>query len=211
MTNSVKLNKKHIILLVALVLFVTNFLDYSQWNPTIGGQLSYFVFFGIFVLAFWKRKKLLKFKNPFSFELSVFAISPFFTFVSQMLIYGESFSAIKSYIYCFIAAIFYLFYVCHVKEKEIVVAFSIIAIAIVCIQIIQQLIPSIALFGLGDTTHDLEIRNNLLRYRFTTIYYTTFALFYYWDKAVSQRKFFFLFVFLLFVVSDYLYLTIAVR
>lgn len=207
MANSVKLNKKHIILLVALVLFITKFLDYSRWDETLGGQIGYFIYFGIFVFAYRMRKKLNGFNNPFTFELAVFAITPFLTYISQMLIYGGSLAYIKSYVYCFIVAIFYLFYVSKVKEEEIVKAFSVVALCIASIQIIQQLIPSIALFGLGDTTKDLEIRNGLLRYRFSAIFYTSFALFYYWNKFINKRNLFFLVLFLLFALSDYLYLT----
>lgn len=205
--SSVKLNKTHVILLIALALFVTKFIDYSKWDPTLGGQMSYFVFWTIFIMAFTKRNKLKGLKNPFSFELAVFAISPFFTFFSQMVLYGESFSCIKSYCYCFITALFYLFYASRVKESEIVTAFVIVAVAIAGIQIVQQLVPSIALFGVGDMTKDLEIRNNLLRYRLTTIYFTAFALFYYWNKTISQRNIPCVLMFLLFAVSDYLYLT----
>lgn len=86
-------------------------------------------------------------------------------------------------------------------------AFVIVAITIAIIQIVQILFPSFAQFGLGDTTKELEIRNGLLRYRFTTIYYTTFALFYFWNKYIIRRNVFFLLMFFLFIISDYLYLT----
>lgn len=102
---------------------------------------------------------------------------------------------------------FLCFYIYKYNEREIVKAFVIVAIAIAVIQIVQQLFPSLALFGLGDTTNELEIRNGLLRYRFTTIYYTVFALYYFWNKCLERRNLFFLFMFFLFVISDYLYLT----
>lgn len=86
-------------------------------------------------------------------------------------------------------------------------AFVVVAVAIAIIQIGQILFPAFAQFGLGDMTKDLEIRNGILRYRFTTIYYTTFALFYFWNKCIARRNVFFLFMFFLFVISDYLYLT----
>lgn len=114
---------------------------------------------------------------------------------------------IKQYSYCLITAIFYVFYIYKYTEREIVNAFVIVATVIAVIQIVQQLFPSLALFGLGDTTNELEIRNDLLRYRFTTIFYTAFALYYFWNKCIERRYFFFLFMFFLFVISDYLYLT----
>lgn len=202
-----KCNKVYVAILVALGLYLTNFLDYSKWNPTLGGQLGYFIFLGMIGLVLIKRKKIKKINNPFSFELCVFIISPFLTYFSQLFIYGESLSVIKLYIYNGIVAIFYLFYIYKVKEQEIIKAVTCIAFAIAVIQIVQQVNPSIAEFGLGDVTKNLEIRNGLLRYRFSAIFYTTIALFFYWEKTlISKNKLYFV-LFLLFAVSDYLYLT----
>lgn len=202
-----KCNRIHVFLIVALALFLTNFLDYSRWNSTLGGQLRHVLFVCIFLFAILSKDKIKNIKNPFKFELGVFAITPFLTYFSQIYIYGESFSVIKQYSYCFITAIFYVFYIYKYTEREIVKAFVIVATAIAVIQIVQQLLPSLALFGLGDGTDDLEIRNGLLRYRLSTIYYTAFALFYFWNKCIVRRSVFFLLMFFLFVVSDYLYLT----
>ena len=202
-----KCKMSHVLLIVALSMFLTHFIDYSKWNYTLGGQLEYALFVVIFLLFFFSRDKIRNLKNPFKFELGVFAITPFLTYISQIYIYGESFMVIKQYSYCLITAIFYVFYIYKYNEREIVKAFVIVAIAIAVIQIVQQLFPSLALFGLGDTTNELEIRNGLLRYRFTTIYYTVFALYYFWNKCIDRRNLFFLFMFFLFVISDYLYLT----
>ena len=202
-----KCKMSHVLLIVALSLFLTHFLDYSKWNFTLGGQLGHVLFIVIFFLFFLSRDKIRNLKNPFKFELGVFAITPFLTYISQIYIYGESFMVIKLYSYFLITAIFYVFYIYKYTEREIVKAFVVVAVAIAVIQIVQILFPSLALFGLGDTTKDLEIRNGLLRYRFTTIYYTTFALFYFWNKCIIRKNVFFLFMFFLFVISDYLYLT----
>ena len=202
-----KCKMSHVLLIVALSLFLTHFLDYSKWNSTLGGQLGHVLFVVIFFLFFFSRNKIRNLKNPFKFELGVFAITPFLTYISQIYIYGESFMVIKLYSYCLITAIFYVFYIYKYTEREIVMAFVVVAVAIAIIQIGQILFPAFAQFGLGDMTKDLEIRNGILRYRFTTIYYTTFALFYFWNKCIARRNVFFLFMFFLFVISDYLYLT----
>lgn len=60
-------------------------------------------------LVFFSRNKIRNLKNPFKFELGVFAITPFLTYISQIYIYGESFMVIKQYSYCLITAIFYVF------------------------------------------------------------------------------------------------------
>lgn len=93
---------------------------------------------------------------------------------------------IKQYSYCLITAIFYVFYIYKYTEREIVMAFVVVAVAIAIIQIGQILFPAFAQFGLGDMTKDLEIRNGILRYRFTTIYYTTFALFYFGISVLQE-------------------------
>ena len=202
-----KSNKIHIAILVALALYLTNFLDYSKWNPTIGGQLGHFIYLGMIGLVLINRKKIKRLKNPFSFEILVFSVSPFFTYFSQLLIYGESLSVFKLYIYNGIVAIFYLFYTYKVKEQEIIKAVTCIAIAIAVIQIVQQVNPSIAEFGLGDVTKSLEVRNGLLRYRFSAIFYTAMALFFYWEKTLVSKNKLYAVLFLLFTVSNYLYLT----
>lgn len=205
--NNIKQNKAHIVLFILLAIFVTRFFDYCNWNPTLGGQISYFVYFFIFLLAINRWNKISSIRNPFKFELMVLTVSPILTFFSQMFIYNEGLDSIKLFVYCFIVSIFYVFYVYSVSEKEIVVSITIIALVIAFIQIFQQFFPSTAMFGLGDTTNELEIRNGILRYRLTTIYYTTFAMFYFWSKAVNNRSQLSLSLFILFAISDYLYLT----
>ena len=207
MKHTTKCNKLHVFLILALCLYLTRFMDYSGWNFTLSGQLSYLLYALIIVIAWLKRNKIRIGNNPFSFELGVFMVTPFLTYFSQLSIYGGSIFVIKSYIYHGIVAVFYLFYIYKIKEEEIIKAITYVAIGIVVIQIFQQLNPSMAMFGMGDGTKDLEVRNGLLRFRFSTIYYTTIALYFYWERAVNSTNKFYAVLFLLLAVSDYLYLT----
>lgn len=207
MKYTTKYNKLHVFLIVALCLYLTKFIDYSGWNPTLAGQLSYFLYAAIIVIVCVKKNKIKIGNNPFSFELGVFMITPFLTYFSQLFIYGGSISVIKSYIYHGIVVIFYLFYIYRVKEEEVIKAISYVAIGIAIIQIVQQLNPDMAMFGTGDGTKDLEVRNGLLRFRFSTIYYTTIALYFYWERTVTSKNKLYAALFLLLAVSDYLYLT----
>ena len=207
MIYTTKCNKLHIFLIVALCLYLTRFLDYSGWNFTLSGRLSHILYLMLIVLVWLKRNKIKIGNNPFSFELGVFMVTPFLTCFSQLSIYGGSISAIKLYFYHGIVAVFYLFYIYKVKEEEIIKAISFVAIGIVVIQIVQQLNPSMAVFAIGDGTKELDVRNGLFRFRFSTIYYTTIALYFYWERTVTSKNKFYAALFLLLAISDYLYLT----
>lgn len=207
MIYTTKCNKLHIFLIVALCLYLTRFLDYSGWNFTLGGRLGHILYLMLIVIVWFKRNKIKIGNNPFSFELGVFMVTPFLTCFSQLFIYGGSISAIKLYFYHGIVAVFYLFYIYKVKEEEIIKAISFVAIGIVVIQIVQQLNPSIAVFAIGDDTKELDVRNGLFRFRFSTIYYTTIALYFYWERTVTSKNKFYAALFLLLAISDYLYLT----
>ena len=111
MKHTTKCNKLHVFLILALCLYLTRFMDYSGWNFTLSGQLSYLLYALIIVIAWLKRNKIRIGNNPFSFELGVFMVTPFLTYFSQLSIYGGSIFVIKSYIYHGIVAVFYLFYI----------------------------------------------------------------------------------------------------
>lgn len=77
----------HVLFVVALSLFLTHFLDYSKWNSTLGGQLGHILFIVIFFLFFFSRDQVRNLNNPFKFELGVFAITPFLTYISHIYIW----------------------------------------------------------------------------------------------------------------------------
>ena len=91
--------------------------------------------------------------------------------------------------------------------------FTCIGTLIFIIQIVQQLFPSIAVFGIynpdNETVNDAiaEIRSGLCRYRIIGISFTLLCLYYYWARICNKIKFKDVILFLMFLVSMYLFLT----
>ena len=110
--------------------------------------------------------------------------------------------------------IFYIYKIFNFSEKDVFRLFLTLAIVVAIIQIVQQIFPSKALFGIfSDQNLDwgkgniVEVRNGLNRYRIGTTSVTLLCMYYFWAKLMIKRSKGTLFMFVLMLLSLYLYLT----
>lgn len=193
-----------------LIFFYTHFFAYSQWNNTLAGQSSYFIILLLILYVLKNQNHIYKNQLFFAPYIKYLIVIPLISLIPSYLIYNQSpidsFKAISPHF------LWLFYYYCHIKkikEKDIIKAFLSAALFIITIQIIQQF--TTPHFGLSyNKVGDIyvDIRNGIQRYRvdFNGLF-TFFILYYYWELMQKQRKFIYLCIFTLMIISIYLTLT----
>lgn len=101
----------------------------------------------------------------------------------------------------------------RVRSKSLLKCITSIGLFILLIQIIQQLFPTSAVFGINNPdkvpsySDVADIRNNLYRFLLQTYQLSLVCMFYWWNKFLNNKTPISLFLFICFAVSVYLYLT----
>lgn len=196
------------------IIFATSFFSYSKWNATIAGWCSYFIF-GYLAFFYVKNKNIInQIKSPISKWIKFFIIIPILCFITKIIIYGDSPLEEKRLVFSLLTFLFfYYFYIKRVSEKNLMQIFTHIGLFIFTIQIIQQLFPGTAVFGIKDSETNVandiitEVRNGLYRYRISGIFFTLVCLFYYWEKICLTIKIKDTILLIIFLTSMYLFLT----
>lgn len=208
------MNKKFILIFTFLfIIYTTNFINYSYWNPTLGGRISYFLYLFIGYLAL--KSNISRYQLPLKNIITLLFFIPLLCIITKIFHYGESISDEKIIIFSGLTFLFfYIFYKYHITENDIIKLLSIFGLIVFIIQVYQQILPSKAIFGiynentLGYETDNIaSIRNNLYRFRLGTSLFTIFCTYYYWDQFRQKIDIKNFILFIIFLVSIYLYMT----
>lgn len=202
------------IFVVFIIIFTTRFFNYSNWNHTLAGWCSYFIYGYFALMTFNNIDRIQQIKSPFS-KWVVFYIGLHLLCIITMLInYGQSPLEIKGLIFSLTIFCFYYYYFLYnTKERTIIKIFTSISLCIFAIQIIQQLFPNMAVFGIYNPEIDdsidgiAEIRNGLYRYRLSGVFFVLFSMYYYWTKLLNKISLKNIIFFIIFFSSMYLFLT----
>lgn len=204
------------LLLVLYMLVSTNFLSCSVISRELCKNLN-ILFIGYFILQLViDKKKIAKDQMFFKREVLAFMIFPLLSGFSCNFLEGQSvFLSIKAAMPMLAFALYFFLHKKHASEKSVMKAVFLIAIAIAVIQLVQQLLPSHAIFGIegedeADVAANMEhrMRNGLYRFlmHFNGIF--TFPLLYYaWSKIRQKQSVKYITLFVLMLVSAYLTLT----
>lgn len=203
----------NIIFVIILIIFTTRFFNYSNWNHTLAGWCSYFLYGYLALKTYNNRVYIQSIKSPFSKWIRSIIVLHLLCLITMLIIYGQS--PIEGKTLFFSLMIFFLFYYYHlykIQERTIIQIFTVIGLFIFAIQIVQQFFPSIAIFGISYTDNNnvdvmVEIRNGLYRYRLSGVFFVLFCLYYYWTKLLHKVSFKNLVLFFIFSSSIYLFLT----
>lgn len=209
------LQKGSFIFLFLLLLYVTRFFDYVNWDPTIGGRSSYFLslFLGIIFLLsvekIWKKYTLFSSFLVFLIPLQLFSL---------LTLVDSGYSLRESRVYIYEVSIFLFYFVCVAYKftpKTIISALLVCGIITLVIQVYQQLNIDKASFGVFSPTSvqyqwhgKAAMRHGLYRFRLDHVYYISYlCYFYFWDKFLHKLDLRYLIFAALFLISIYLYLT----
>lgn len=208
------MKSKFILILVFLCMLIgTNCFQYAFIDRAFIGRAELTLSFLVLLSAFFLRKKEKGGDLPFEKLLKYFFVIPMLSIISIITLYNESiewelrFVVIASNIF-----FYYLFRTFQIGEKtlvNVVFAFSLVAF---CIQLLQQMNPSIAVFGIvtDDSIYRgnvAEIRNGLYRFRIGTTVCTLLSLYYFLQRWLMKKTLMDSVLLLVFLSSMYLYLT----
>lgn len=203
------------ILIIAFILFSTQFFGYADWNPTYAGWSSYFIYAFIIAFVYLYKNNLPTICVPFKNKVWVLLFLPLLGMVVRQIIYpGSSLYEERHYIFSIATFLFYyIYYICDCREQDIIKIFLFISLCIFCIQVFQIVFLEKAVFGIFDEELRssrkaiAEIRNGIYRFRIPGYFFTLFCIYYYWNKLllrITQKD---VLLFSILLASMYLYLT----
>lgn len=206
---------KQIIILFLFLVFGSKFFNYVNWNLTIAGQLSYFIYAILIVYIYKYKNKIKRYKTPIDSWIIKLMIIPLLCIITRILIEGSSLYEQRTLIVLVLTfGFYYYFKISQISEKKIIRLFTIYGICVLIIQIIQQFIPDRAVFGVASPESDqflwyglAEKRNGIYRYRIDAIPITLFCMYYYWTKLCNKMNIINFLLFICFFTSMYLFLT----
>lgn len=205
-----------ILLFIIIVIFSTQFLRFAYWKQLTGGlDQNYYVLYPLIVLFAIPCISLVYKKNKYAKEIIALGVVSYLCIIT-IIAKGTGFSTKYDLPpILFSMAIFYYFPLSyyHVSKKSIINSVLVVGLFVFFIQVIQQLNPSLAIFGIlnpeeahlyGDIA---TMRNDLYRFILPTYQISLFCLFYSWVQLLVKRDIKSLLLFVCFAISVYLYLT----
>lgn len=210
-----KKDKYAIIALLIVAILKTNAFSYINWNPTYGGWINNLLSLGL--LFYWlfyiRSSSHMNFKR----EVYLMMFLPFLSIFNSWSIYGQSpTSGAWVLIGHFIWIIYFILHKYKISESALLKVFFIISLAILIIQIVQQITYPKAFFGImtieemieKGTKEAAEMRNGLWRFRMHyNAYFTAPILFALWIWLQKKININLLLWIILLLISVYLTLT----
>lgn len=213
-SSSKKTNIKFI--LIVLLLFTNNFFSYTNWDETLEGQISFFIYGGI-ILTFLSGKKTTSEKMNFQSIIFCLTLFPFLTILMSIVEFDQHpIYSFKVLFPNFVWLLYFLLHKYNVREKMLINIMIFFVIIILAIQIIQQFTYPNALFGVYSKEQQsifslddkVEVRNGLYRFRLYGSYLISMIiLFFHWIKL--QKKYSIKNVIIIFVAFLSIYLTLV--
>lgn len=220
-TRKQKVNKPIFWILFAFLIVATNGFSYKNWDFKTYIYLPFYAYFFIVIMSHKKVLHRNRESMKFSRLIMMMMVVPFLCFISY---FSNGDLEWQSHPTTFISmcgsVTFMLYFVLHalqVNEKTLVRLFITAAVCIFILQVVQQLNPSEALFGIGTNNSDVtqtmsisdnvEQRNGLYRFRISGNLFTILALCYAWQEVLKKRSIKNIAFFIMFAASLYLFLT----
>lgn len=207
-------DNKFVFFSVLFLIFTTQAFGFIKWNPTLMGQLSYFVY-AFIIYCFIARKQCNYRRIPLNNIVRILIITSCLHIISKIFVHNESILNERQLILGFSTfLLFFIFWNKKIEEKTIIRIMTIVGLSIFSIQIFQQLFPGSAMFGIYNenlmdyTPDDLaEIRNGLYRYRIPGMFVVLFCMYYYWTELFKKTSVKNITLTFVFICSMYLSLT----
>lgn len=180
-----------------------------------GKPLTLSVIVCLLILTLNKRKYILKENCHFSKFILVFIGIPFISSINCYVFKGQEIFASLQAAFMSYTSLLLLYYVLHayrVSEKTLLKAIVCLGVFLSLILIVQQIFPGSAYFGLLSSNgnlsgYDMEIRNNLYRFRIRGTDFVMLTAFYFWTLTLRKMSLKRGLLFCLSFVGIYLFLT----
>ena len=141
---------KYFVSLLLIFLFVleSNFFAYAYWNPTVGGQLRHLILLFLTFVIIIYHKKIHLWSSGLGHVIKLLCIISIFKIIPGFIYWGIPLKEGLNIYVPLIFLIFYIYKIFNFSEKDVFRLFLTLAIVVATIQIVQQIFPSMALFGI---------------------------------------------------------------
>lgn len=208
--------KSVILLFVIIIIFSTQFFNWAYWKQFTGGiDIYYYILYPLIVLLAIPNISPLIIKNTLYSKdvLSIFFVS--FFCVIPIIFYKGGISTdldLPPMLFSMTILTYFLLIRKKVSPKSLINCITCIGVFVFFIQIIQQINPSLAAFGIVDSENNsfgdvASTRNNLYRFLLPTYQLSLVCMYYWWSRMLEKRSILTISFFVIFAISTYLYLT----
>lgn len=200
-------------LLLAFIFFSTDGFNKVGWDGNFGRHIMIAFYLIIMIVSFIQRKKIMKVEMPMKKFIIALAVIPVFCIITRMYAGDMGLDTMTPYMASATFLVYFILYEYKVPENVLANGLVKIALIIFLIQVVQQLMPSSAIFGVSDPNSYFyngemaEVRNGLYRYRIVCFIVSLIALYYLWQKINERKNIWNLSIFVALACSVYLYLT----
>ena len=101
---------KQIIILFLFLVFGSKFFNYVNWNLTIAGQLSYFIYAILIVYIYKYRNKIKRYETPIDSWIIKLMIIPLLCIITGIFIEGSSLYEQRTLIILVLTFSFYYYF-----------------------------------------------------------------------------------------------------
>ena len=147
------INRKnqYIYFITLIIILSTNIFDLRDFS----GRTQKFFYYPLILYMLyqlWKNKRRITIKKNFSSQLNITTLCVIASCLPCYLYYGQTISGSIIATFPIIGGIIFYHFLhsYRINEQTLITSLQIIALTILCIQIFQQLFPSIAIFGAGS-------------------------------------------------------------
>lgn len=194
---NVQNNTSRLIVIFALLVYVTQGFDYVNWGTLVGGLGLNFIVYGLILFACIAKKSTCM--ENFRGLVLLLTICPFFTMPVTLGLYGQSmFDSFTALFPTLVWLFYFILHKYHFKESTIYTALLMYSGVLVLIQIIQQFTYPTAYFGLwsdnyianmgyGKLSETVPIRNGIYRFLNHCNGYTAVPVLLFYLGLIKQR------------------------
>ena len=198
------------------LLVTSNFFRMSGIKGTTIYTLSYLIYFYLIINVFRSINALKSKRMPMSSLALCLVFVPMLSLITHFSEESKDLFYNKGMWFSSLAFLFYfVFHIKQVNENTIIKVLLIFGFTLFFIQLIQQTLPSSAIFGTGSEEGDsvdamikgLEKRNGFYRFRLGAYMVTLFCMYYSWTRFLINKSTKRFLIFFCFLFSMFMFLT----
>lgn len=189
-----KLSNKYYWLLTFIILHFFHYLDYVNYNPTLGGQVANVIV--LLLIVYILTRKANYSSLPSSKYILSFMLVPILSFIPCFIDRGQDFiTSFRAYLP---SGIWILYFYLHEKKfdvQNVINIILIIAFVRIGITYIEQFTYPVYYFANRTDVElenglikEVEIRSGFRRYLISDTFFSMFAIFYYYQKIIDKDK-----------------------
>lgn len=189
-----KLSNKYYWLLTFIILHFFHYLDYVNYNPTLGGQVANVIVL-ILIIYVLNNKRNISHGASSKYVL-YFMIVPLLSIVPCYIDRGQDFlTSLRAFLPSFIWVLYFFLNEKRYNVETVVKIILVIAFVRIGITFIEQYTYPVYYFANrtdveleNGMLREVEIRSGFRRYLISDTFFSMFAIFYYFQKITEKQR-----------------------